>query len=173
MRLGVLGELEIDDAVDEWLVSALLAVPYFGGTKLRFVLDGIVAGDPRPEDFERAAACFLRLHEADRKSATPHLEQHRRAFSGSRFQRLVDVLAVRTRDVWDQLRVTQIGISRRAKDQKVYVCVSAECDWDAEHGLQLVFCEGKVLTRVSSQDGHLTSADAHGLPEGACKIVDL
>jgi hypothetical protein len=173
MKLGVLGDLEIDQAVDEWLVSVPLVVPYFGGTKLKFVLDGIVAGDPNPEEFESAAACFLTLSEKDRRTATQYVEQHRRAFSGSRVRRLIDALAGGTQDIWDRVRATQIEISRREKDQKVYVRVLAECDWDKEHGLQLVFRDGKVLSRVSSQDGHLTYSDAHAVPDSADKIIDL
>lgn len=40
-----------------------------------------------------------------------------------------------------------------------------ECDWEEEHGLQLVFRQGKKLTRISDQDGHLTEADAYDKPD--------
>jgi hypothetical protein len=36
----------------------------------------------------------------------------------------------------------------------VYVTVACECDWEEEHGLQLVYRDGTTLSRVSSQDGH-------------------
>lgn len=31
--------------------------------------------------------------------------------------------------------------------------ISCECEWENEHGLQLIFKDGKSLTRVSSVDG--------------------
>lgn len=44
----------------------------------------------------------------------------------------------------------------------MYVAVDCRCDWEEEHGLQLVFRQGRMLTRVSDQDGHLTEAHAYG-----------
>jgi len=43
--------------------------------------------------------------------------------------------------------------------------VACECDWEPEHGLQLVFRQGRKLTRISAQDGHLTEADAYDKPD--------
>ena len=57
-------------------------------------------------------------------------------------------------------------MSRRAyQEQDIYVQVACECDWEQEHGLQLVFRQGKKLTRISDNDGHLTEADAYGKPD--------
>lgn len=39
------------------------------------------------------------------------------------------------------------------------------CEWEEEHGLQLVFKEGKKLTRISGYDGHITAADAYDIPD--------
>jgi len=51
------------------------------------------------------------------------------------------------------------------------VKICAECTWEPEHGLQIVYREGSVLSRVSDQDRHLTHADAHGLPESQDRIA--
>jgi hypothetical protein len=156
MQLGILGTLEIDRDVDEWLRSAPLTVPYFGGTKLSFVLDGIVAGDPSPGDFAAAAASFLALNEEDRRAATRDVARHRNSFVGKGIRRWLHALTGKTDRLWESIRPTEIHVSRRDEDQMVYVCVLAECDWDVEHGIQLVYREGRILNRVSSQDGHLT-----------------
>ena len=37
-----------------------------------------------------------------------------------------------------------------------YLCISCECDWEKEHGLQLIFENGQILIRASGQDGHFT-----------------
>jgi hypothetical protein len=61
---------------------------------------------------------------------------------------------------------SEIYVTRRPKnDQDIYIQIACECDWEEEHGLQLVFRQGKKLTRVSSQDGHITEADAYGRPD--------
>ena len=49
--------------------------------------------------------------------------------------------------------------------------MACECEWEQEHGLQLVFRQGKKLTRVSDQDGHLTKADAYGIPDNEDKLL--
>jgi hypothetical protein len=59
-------------------------------------------------------------------------------------------------DVWDHAWPTRLYVQRNeGRDEKVYVSISFDCDWEQEHGLQLVFLEGDKLVRVSAIDGHL------------------
>ena len=51
------------------------------------------------------------------------------------------------------------------------ISISAECDWEVEHGLQMVFRGGGRLSRVSDQDGHLTHSDVYDTPENEDKIA--
>ncbi len=41
-------------------------------------------------------------------------------------------------------------------DNLIYIQIAAECDWEEEHGLQIIYKNGNQLSRVSEQDGHLT-----------------
>jgi hypothetical protein len=41
------------------------------------------------------------------------------------------------------------------RDQRVYVSVECECDWEPEHGLQIVFRDGATVTKVGPYDGHV------------------
>ena len=69
-------------------------------------------------------------------------------------------------DIWKFIYPSEIYVCRRAyQEQDIYVQVACECDWEQEHGLQLVFRQGKKLTRISNSDGHLTEADAYGKPD--------
>lgn len=62
--------------------------------------------------------------------------------------------------IWNFIQPADIYVSRRAyQEQDIYVQVACECDWEQEHGLQLVFRQGKKLTRISDNDGHLTEAE--------------
>lgn len=47
----------------------------------------------------------------------------------------------------------------------VYVSIEGECDWEAEHGVQLVLLNGERWVRVSDFSGHLTDGRAYGRPE--------
>ena len=53
---------------------------------------------------------------------------------------------------------TEISVDWDDNDQ-LYVIVFCECSWEEEHGLQLVFKDGKKLTRASGIDGHYTDDD--------------
>jgi hypothetical protein len=168
MRLGALGELTRDEHVPEWFVSSPVDVPLFG-LPLRFVIED-VEEDPAPAEFEDAVSTFLRLGAKDRAAATPRVFQN--------YRRFVDAVPARELHlsspdhVWTHVRFTEVRVARRHPgEEKVYVQATAECDWEVEHGLQLVYREGRQLTRVSSQDGHHTYADACGLPDSEDAIT--
>ena len=46
------------------------------------------------------------------------------------------------------------------------------CTWDQEHGLQIIYRRGAELSRVSQQDGHLTTSDAYARPDSEDRICD-
>jgi hypothetical protein len=43
-----------------------------------------------------------------------------------------------------------------------YVSLESGCDWEPEHGIQLVFRNGRQVTKLGPFDGHLTNAAASG-----------
>ncbi|WP_371681854.1 hypothetical protein [Labrenzia sp. VG12] len=47
-------------------------------------------------------------------------------------------------------------------DDVWYAIMEAECDWEIEHGLMMVWRNGTTLCKVGGYDGHLTNADAYG-----------
>jgi hypothetical protein len=58
-------------------------------------------------------------------------------------------------DIWRHVVVREIDIRKdtRQGEPSIYVLVHCACDWEEEHGLQLVYRGGNVLTRVGQQDG--------------------
>ena len=76
------------------------------------------------------------------------------------------------KEIWKYIHPSEILISRRPyNDQDIYIVAACECDCEREHGLQLVFRQGKKLTRVSGQDGHITEADAFDKPDKEDKLL--
>jgi hypothetical protein len=58
--------------------------------------------------------------------------------------------------IWRFVHPTDISLRRHeGPDADMYVLVECHCDWELEHGLQLVFRQGRMLTRVSYNDGEL------------------
>ncbi len=75
-------------------------------------------------------------------------------------------------DIWDFVHPSEIYVTRRPyNDMDIYVQIHCGCDWEEEHGLQLVFRQGRQLTRVSDIDGHLTEADAYGKPDSEDELL--
>ncbi|MGK0365192.1 MAG: hypothetical protein ACI85O_002257 [Saprospiraceae bacterium] len=37
---------------------------------------------------------------------------------------------------------------RHQSDKDIYLNIDCECEWEQEHGLQLVFRQGKQLTKI-------------------------
>lgn len=58
----------------------------------------------------------------------------------------------KTKDAWNFVTPTNV-IIEQGSNGKFYVTISCQCQWEKIHGLQLVFREGKKLTRASGHDG--------------------
>jgi len=170
MKIDALGELAPDPKVPEWLVSTPVPIAYFDGRPVQVVLDGVLE-DENPGEFEAAVTAFLALSPRDRELATEHVHRNYADLLEVIGKDDIDVVISEASAVWNHVHPTAIYVSRRhRRDRKVYVQISAECDWEQEHGLQIVYRDGRELSRVSNQDGHLTHTDAYDLPEDMDRI---
>ena len=59
--------------------------------------------------------------------------------------------------VWEYIHPKEIIVTmdRYKKREGVYIQILCNCDWEEEHGLQIVLKNGNELIRVSDQDGNL------------------
>lgn len=160
----VAGPLTQDESIADWLRSAPIPVPFFDNKKLAVTFMEIA-----PEEANDALRNFLQLTSADRlgisdlvyESYTDFLDEV--DFDGVE-EGLSDIKE--DHEIWNFVYPTDIYVSRRhRRDMDIYICISCECGWEKEHGLQLVFRQGKKLTRISDEDGHLTEADAWDKPD--------
>lgn len=155
-----------DARIPEWWVSQPVAIPFFNGEYLPFTITVDATDDLYSVDVTDAVRSFLALSSADREVAAPLVFKNYTDFADAVGD--LDVEIADAAKVWEHVKVAEIYVDRRHHgDQDVYVKVACECDWEVEHGLQLIFRCGSLLIRVSDQDGHLTHADAYDLPEGA------
>jgi hypothetical protein len=170
MNIPELGALLPHDSIPEWLVSSPIPVAYFDGLPLIFTLDGFEEADA--DEIRDAVRAFLALTPADRLAASDYVFQH--------YQRYADILddedlgcwPERAEDIWPHIEPSAVTLARRGRrDSHIYVRLEAECPWDPEHGLQIIYRSGKQLSRVSEQDGHLTHSDAFDWPDEQDVIV--
>lgn len=171
MTIQPLGDLERDPDIPEWLRSTRIPVPFFGGLLLPFVVRG-VEDDSAPIDFERALGAFLRLGPAEREQAGHYVFRLHRQFVEAVGEEEFDFDIPGASAVWDFVTPTEVHVSRRhRRDHLVYVEILAECRWEVEHGLAVIYRNGSTLSRVSAQDGHLTTSDAFDFPEEQDAII--
>jgi len=159
MEVPGLGEVT-KDAQFGWYSSKPIAVAMFGGKRCRIVLEGY-DDDERKEDFHVAIANFLSGSPAVLREADEPLFRYYRDFEewwledGNEPIKSAD-------ELWRHVRLgSQPMVMRRSSgDRGVYVSVECGCDWEPEHGLQLVLKNGLKLTKLGGYDGHLTNSDA-------------
>lgn len=173
----VLGELTTG-RFEDWLEGGSLPVPYFGGASLEVTLMGYLpAEDPTfLAQSDEALEAFLQLGPAQRDDAAELVMQNCREVIdciGDDEEWAGEVARMtEARQIWSLVRPRRLSISRRYdRDKEIYLQISCGCDWDPEHGLQLVFRKGHQLVRVSGQDDHLTHADAYGKPDEADPLL--
>jgi hypothetical protein len=170
MNIPALGPLKPHPKVPEWLRSPPVAVPYFDGRELTFTFDSLEESDA-PEA-NAAIEAFLRLGRKDRLAAAQYVFANYQAVAESVSEEDL-ACDIRSREaVWEHVHPSEVLVSRRhRRERAIYVQIAAECDWEPEHGLQVVYRRGSELSRVSAQDGHLTHADAYDVPEDQDKIA--
>jgi hypothetical protein len=170
MNIPILGPLKPDQHFPEWLVSEPLEIPFFGDLKLPVTLRYLDEADE--EHIKTAVASFLNLGVGDRFAMSRYIFQNYRIIAGHVSGENLGCQIESEEGVWQHVHPTAVNISKRdRRDQAIYIVIAAECDWEPEHGLQIVFRRGSELARVSDQDGHLTYTDAYALPEDQDRIV--
>lgn len=159
MQIRSIGILTPDPDIEEWVQSEEVSIPYFQGKKLQFILENYEK-DSKPQDFETAINNFLALNLENRNQASEAVYKHYKEIADSPQADNLDVTISTPEEVWDCIHPTEIYVSRRSVgEKKVYLQIACECIWELEHGLQIIYQQGETLTRVSSQDGHLTNED--------------
>lgn len=172
-----IGVLKQDERFEDWWESNPIKIPFFNQTELKVIFrDFILEHDATfISEAERAFENFLIKEEKNRLSITDEVYRNFQEFVEEvGLEYLGDEIQnIKTKEeIWNFVYPSDIYITRRhRRDQDIYLEVTCECDWEPEHGLQLVFRKGKTLTRVSGQDGHITDADAHDIPDSEDKLL--
>jgi hypothetical protein len=160
MHILGLGTLSQHEEVHDWWVSKPVAVPCLGGQLLDVTLENPLLDERLDPEFVDAVDAFLQLTDADLQATAPRVYRDYERSIGT-FVNPEDEIRIATpRDVWGHVRFNGVRVIRSHwGDKAVYVQLGANCDWEDEHGLQLIFRRGRELTRVSGIDGHVTGSD--------------
>lgn len=157
-----LGELEPDDAIPEDMRTRPMTLASFPGTTIRIhfasdLMDEVerlaivvrsfveLAQEPQRGAAQRMYANYLYVHKWVSRVYGPDVV--------SNIPRLTS-----PDEVWEHISVLSAEVTRE-ENGEWYAIVEANCAWEVEHGLQLVYRNGNELTRVSQFDGHPDGPD--------------
>jgi hypothetical protein len=167
----IIGRLKQEESFPDWWKSEVVAIPFFDNDKLTITFMDFEPEHDKTfiEEADQALTNFLKLNTEDRNLISELAYKNCMDFLDAvGFDEADEPLRQikNKNEIWDFIQPTEIYVTRRPyKEQDIYVQIACECDWEQEHGLQLVFRQGKKLTRISDQDGHLTEADAYDKPD--------
>ena len=147
----IAGHLTQDDNFEEWWNSHLIEIPYFQNKELK-----IIFTDAQNESYFKLADIalenFMQLSQTDQqKHSFQIIENYKQNLIFDYTPKLE--LSSET-DIWNFVYPTEIYVEQN-ENGELFVLVSCGCEWEAEHGLQLVFKNGQNLSRVSYHDGGL------------------
>jgi hypothetical protein len=122
--------------------------------------------DPAREDFHAAIRTFLALDPSVLVASVDEIYAYYRdvmddVVAAGDDEWYVEIAG--PQDVLDHVGFGGEPVVTRDKhgERRVYVSVECECDWEPEHGLQIVFRDGGTITKVGPCDGHLTNASTY------------
>lgn len=152
------GDFTYDTAGDEHR-SRPLRLPMFE-RDVTIVLSGFL-DDPAPREFHDVVRNLLAQTRDTLLAVSGELQNY--CSDINNFLEPEDELHVDDpRDLWNHVQFgSEVYIKRRHRgDRKLYADVECECDWEPEHGLQIVLREGLAVTKLGPYNGHLSNADA-------------
>lgn len=160
-----LGEFSQNDGTLE--SNKTFEVPVFQNHSCSIVLkDYMQENETGKQEMINCALNLLGCNESVLRDAATHVFKYYKYFceiaDDSSLPKIRNAAAV-----WKHVEFgSSIIIQRRSfGDKGLYASLECECDWEPEHGLQIVLKEGKRITKVGPYDGHLTNSDAYDDPK--------
>ena len=162
MEIPGLGVVEKDDRFD-WYRSKPMPVSVLGTKRCRIVVEGYDE-DRKKEEFHTAIANFLSITPSVLAEAALYVFQYYGACkeqAGPDDEEFAKIKSAAS--VFRHVRLGREPMVTRREygDKGVYVSLECACDWEQEHGLQIVFKNGLRVNKVGPYDGHLTNSDAY------------
>lgn len=158
MKIPGLGEFTLDEGTD-WYISEPVRVPLLRDAECEIALEEY-DDDSHKEEFHAAIQNFLSAPFAVLKEVEGDIFAYYQDMNACWQPSDEEYLVIESPSgVWDHIEFGFEPVVSRG-DDGVYVSLECSCDWEPEHGLQIVFKNGNKVSKVGPYDGHLTNANA-------------
>ena len=137
-----------------------ISVPLFNGSTLKVQIFDRDADDLFAPREEEALQRFLSLPSERATETIPHLWRYYQDVFAAVGPPDIPRIAGPSK-ILDHAQPRWISL-HQDENEVVYISIEGECDWEIEHGIQLVLQNGDRLVRVSDCSGHLTDGRAWG-----------
>lgn len=140
--------------------SEPVSAPVLGRAPVKVQIFDVEADDLLASDEVAALRRFLALPQERSAEIIPHLWRYYQDVLEAIGPEDITIISDPSK-IWDHVQPRWVSLNRD-EDGVVYISVESECDWEIEHGLQLVLQNGDRWVRVSDYSGHLTDGRAWG-----------
>lgn len=159
MEVPGLGDLTKDEEYN-WWHSEPIPVKALGGLFCTITLEDY-EDDPEKEDFHTAIKNFLSTSEFVLEEAEQHIYEYYKDMNENWQPGDEEYLVISAaEDVWSHIQLgdNPTFIRNKGADNEIYISLECNCDWEVEHGLQIVFKNGLEVNKIGPFDGHLTNS---------------
>ena len=152
MESKIVGQLKPNGYNLGFFESEPFEIPYFDNKKLKI---GFIEAEHQPylEGADKVLQNFFELKSSDKIENSEIVANY--YFETLKHGYTKQLNIKKNQDIWNFVTPTEI-IIQWDEYGDFFLCVSCECDWEEEHGLQLVFKNGHTLTSASGNDGHFS-----------------
>jgi hypothetical protein len=107
---------------------------------------------------------FTKLTAADRIADSRHVyaycQDYHEAVRGEDWLDAQMGIPQSPEQIWKHVTPGQVFVERSFSSDQHYLVMEAECAWEEEHGLMMVWRSGTTLCKTGGYDGHITNVDA-------------
>ena len=146
----VIGQLRQDERLTSWWEGDKVPVPFFNSKRLKVTFNFSPDDDlDFIREADNALTNFLSKQASERLSISSLVYDNFIFFVHDVGYEGIDPLMRGIEDeneIWDFVYPASIHVKRRTyNDKDIYISIECNCEWEQEHGLQLVFRQGKKL----------------------------
>lgn len=145
----VIGQLKQHNKFTDWWTSQNIAVPFFDNKKFIITFMDFVPENDKAfiVEADQALANFLKLNAEYEEAISELAYKHCMDFldyvgfdeADESLKQIKDA-----NEIWNYIYPTNIYVKRRPRrDKDIYIAIGCNCEWEQEHGFQLIFRKGE------------------------------